>query len=818
MSTVAASTPPDQLRHRMLPRLLQLEPFIVPICAALLLLHPTPLTWPALVIGAAPSAARLLAHRRPWRPTPFDVPLALSVIGGLLGYAVTLDAASAGIRLAGLASALITFAWLREHASTPPGAARVATVCLLVLVAAAVLMVHIAQPFLRLDRVPPLSWLAQAFEPLGLYRLLVADPGALQRFRWYASGAGALAAVGLAFTAGLLLAERRRWQLVGLGSAGLLFACLLLAADNRGSMVAAAIALGTLLVWWRPKLLLLAVLLVFGTLDLIALGMVQRGLNLRTVVERVQFWQNGLTLAAETPWTGVGLGAKSVELAYRAAFQPTYPPFSHTHSIYVQGLLEQGVLGLAGLVLLVAALVILAARLGRVPDSRQRGAGFAAAAGALALLTAGLSEIVALTSIGGVLLAAMLGLLAGAASDAVPSRRLWTERPSWLPRWLMPPRPMRPSRRQLLTAGAVLVLGIILLAGLARPVLASPFLNLGTSALYRGTLQAGLSRAAQAEALADADHWLKVVNTIHSNGAEAWRNRALAAAALGRPADARLLADTAMLHADPSDNTALFGIGRAYAAIEAWDQTIDAWEQAGAGAQLLRLGLRLTRDAGTANLDEGLQALQAAARLGAPGRLAQDAIVRAVVARGGGPELAIEQLQPLLVGGDVEYQTRLEIVRVWRLAGRLDEAAAELAASAQHGYDPQLGLERALLLVARGRDPEAEPALQAAIAGLRGASLPLPDGDDPRYWLATVQARQGKHEQAVATARAGLTELPPEQASLRVPYHEMLGDSLLALGKPDEAIPIYQAGLRLAPGHAGLTEGLTRARQAAGRR
>lgn len=821
MSVVSAPTPSGRATQSWLPRVVQMEPITAPICALALLIHPTPLSWPALVIGALPIVARLLMHRRPWRPTPFDLPLALLTVGGLLGYAVALDSVSSGSRLAGIGSAIITFGWLREHASTPSAAARASRILLLLLAASAILMVHIAQPFLQLDRAPPLGWLAQVMEPWGLYRLLVADPGALQRFRWYASGAGALAAVGLAYTVGLGLVavDGRRWrQLAGLALAGLLFTGLLIAADNRGSMVAAAVTLGGLVIVWRPKLLLLAALLVFGTLDLIALGMAQRGLNLRTVVERVQFWQNGLTLATETPWTGVGLGTKSVELTYRAAFQPTYPPFSHTHSIYVQALLEQGILGLLGLLLLVWALVRLAVRVRHLPDHQLRGPGFAAAGGALALLTAGLTEIVALTTLGGVLLAAMLGLLAGAIADATPVSESQTRRPAWLPNWLALPIRMRPTRRQLVTAISALALGGVLLAGLTRPILASPFLNLGTNALYRGTLQSGLSRPERSEALSTADHWLKIVNTIHPDSVTAWRNRALAAAALGRPGDARILADTARLKADPADHAALFGVGRAYAEIEAWDQTILAWEQAGAGAQLLRLGLRLTQEPDGLTQEQGLRALRTAAVLGAPGRLAQDAIVKAVMQHGGTPEQAVGQLQPLLIGGAVEYQTRLEIVRVLRLAGRLDEADAALAEAARYGHDAQHDLERGLLLAVRSKDAEAESVLRDAAADLGDASLPLPDGDDPRFWLATVQARQGKHEQAVTTARAGLAGLPPEQNSLKAPLHLVQADSLLALGRAEEAIPVYQAGLRIAPGNQSLTEGLARARQAAGRR
>ena len=89
---------------------------------------------------------------------------------------------------------------------------------------------------------------------------------------------------------------------------------------------------------------------------------------------------------------------------------------------------------------------------------------------------------------------------------------------------------------------------------------------------------------------------------------------------------------------------------------------------------------------------------------------------------------------------------------------------------------------------------------------------PVPDGDDPRYWLATVQLRQGRVAEAAANARAGLAALPAEQGSLRAPYHLLLGESLLAAGRPAEALETFQAGLRLAPGDARLADGIARAR------
>jgi tetratricopeptide (TPR) repeat protein len=221
----------------------------------------------------------------------------------------------------------------------------------------------------------------------------------------------------------------------------------------------------------------------------------------------------------------------------------------------------------------------------------------------------------------------------------------------------------------------------------------------------------------------------------------------------------------------------------------------------------------LTERTDTPSIEQGLRALKAAARLGAPGRMAQHAIVRAVERGGGTVDQALGHLEPLLQGGEVEYQTRLQIAREYVRAGQLDRAETAFADAGRAGSDPQLALLQGLLLLARDEDAAAEVALAGAVAGLRDESLPLPDGDDPRFWLAAVQARQGEHADAVATARAGLNALPAEQASLRVPYRHLLGDSLLALGRAEEAVPIYEAGLRLAPGDARLRDGLARARQ-----
>jgi hypothetical protein len=45
----------------------------------------------------------------------------------------------------------------------------------------------------------------------------------------------------------------------------------------------------------------------------------------------------------------------------------------------------------------------------------------------------------------------------------------------------------------------------------------------------------------------------------------------------------------------------------------------------------------------------------------------------------------------------------------------------------------------------------------------------------------------------------------------------VLGESLLALGRPEEALAAFRAGLRVAPSDPGLVEGVRRAQGALGR-
>jgi tetratricopeptide (TPR) repeat protein/O-antigen ligase len=780
-----------------------LEYVVAPACALALLLHPSPLTWPAVVVGSLPSLGRLVTTGRPWRETPFDLGIGLFAVSVVVGMLVTLAPGDGAIRLAGLGAALMLFGWAREHATTPR-AVQISTLVVLGIVAfGAALMVHIAAPFLRLDRVPPLAVLANLMEPLGLYRLLAADAAALQRFRLYASGTGAVAAVGLTMTVGLMLSGPRRRRLLLLGCAAIFFGTLLIVSDNRGSMIAAALAIGGVVVWWRPRLTVVAGLVVFGTLDLIALGVVQRGLDLRTVVERLDFWQKGLLLARETPFTGVGLGVGSVQLVYRAAFQPAYPPFSHAHNIFVQGLLEQGIVGLAGLVLLTVASLRLGVVRADAGDPHRHAASLALFGGTLALIAAGLTEIVALTTVGGALLFGLLGLLVAAhdgveiRTDEAPVRAFARRALTWAPR-----------RRAVLVAGAAFAVGVLFVAGGVRPLAAVPLLNAGTTALYRATLREQVGRAERGRNLGLALSALRLAATVDPSSGVIERNLGLAYAANGERGEARRAANLARARTADDDADGLFGVGRAYAAAGDYAAAIGIWQDIGAGPQLMRLGRQLSQGPAW---EMSVAAFNAAVTAGAPPRPAADAIARASLAHGESTATAVERLAPLVrAGGNAAYNAHLQIARLYRIDGQLGPAERELQTAGTFPSDEQLALELGLVRVWAERYEEAEPALRWAVEHRSEPPLTFPDGDDPHYWLAYTLAKLGRHDDAIAVARPGLAALPDEQSSLRVPYQVLLGESLLATGRREEARAAFRAGARLAPTDPRIVDGLVR--------
>jgi tetratricopeptide (TPR) repeat protein len=146
--------------------------------------------------------------------------------------------------------------------------------------------------------------------------------------------------------------------------------------------------------------------------------------------------------------------------------------------------------------------------------------------------------------------------------------------------------------------------------------------------------------------------------------------------------------------------------------------------------------------------------------------------------------------------------------------------AASPAAALPH-YEASLGLRPAadvhvnlaVALSALGRRPEAIVQLEAALrldASLAPARLQLARALSRE---AAALAQGGRLAEAVAPLTRAL-QLQPDL----VEAHANLGNVLLLSGRALEAIPAYEAALRLHPGDAGLLENLAAARAAAGGR
>jgi O-antigen ligase len=418
-------------RERPLPswvaKIVAIEPILAPVCALLLLLAPNPLVWPAAFMGLLPSAARLLATGRPWRATAFDLPLVLLAIGALLGGYASLSRESAAIRLAGLLAALLLFVVALEHANGPVRLRRIVVGSLVGTVVASILLLVLVGPFLLLERIPMLASLVAAVDPTGFRNWFVDQDWLLQRYRFRASGVGALADVGLALALAALVGLSGRVPRLLVGLSIPVFLLLLVVADNRGSMLAGALTLGLMATVWQRRLLALVPVIALLGLLFLALVPGDRGLNFRTLAQRFWFWENSVFLAREVPLTGAGLGLESVQLVYRGYFLPSYPPFSHAHNIYLQGLLEYGALGLLGLLGLVLATLWVGWRSWADSDRWCLAGRLAGYGVAMAMFTTGLTEIVMHSTLGAAMAVAAVGLLAatvtspryGAASSAL---------------------------------------------------------------------------------------------------------------------------------------------------------------------------------------------------------------------------------------------------------------------------------------------------------------------------------------------------------------------------------------------------------------
>jgi len=262
------------------------------------------------------------------------------------------------------------------------------------------------------------------------------------------------------FASGALLLERPSVRLAVLCSALCAVALVLLVGSGgRGGLTGLALGVCAIaLVIWPRRYMLGALLAAPLALLVIAVGVLDKGLEFSSTAGRLTYWADLARLLVEYPFTGVGLG---VDTANRIALQYEINPDAervfYAHNTFVQTYLEQGPFGFLGMLLLVAvaaAAAVLARRNGLVPQRRTL---FVAGLGLFAAMQAhGLTDQVVTTNVGTALL---LLSLAGVCA-ALPAHSL------------------RSLSRLSLRAcvGAVAVVALVLVAAVALPYGRATFL------------------------------------------------------------------------------------------------------------------------------------------------------------------------------------------------------------------------------------------------------------------------------------------------------------------------------------------------------
>jgi hypothetical protein len=421
---------------------------------------------------------------------PLAVPCGFLIIGGFIGYASSLDQRVALERLLGLvaASVLAVFASIGLRRVERPtglllGAATVALLASVWVISASGPDVFRGALGERLDSL---------FRPIfGMVRLT--DPVEITNTRFIVGYNGVIdLALIMIFCSGAVLVERPR-PLVSVCAAALLAVglVLLVGAGARGGLtgLAAGICAIGLFVWPR-RYALLALIAAPAALALAAVSILDKGLEFSSTAGRLTYWSDLARLLAEYPLTGVGLGVDTANaIALQYEINPDPERIFYAHNTFVQSYLEQGPLGVLGM-LLVAGVVIGAALLARrsgVPRGHRTLmiAGLGVVGG---LEAHGLTDQVVTTNVGTALL--LLGAAAVVAS--LPEAGLGT-----LNRW---------TARVGLTLLGLLFLGVVVLAALPAGR-AQVLLDLGGLKMDQALAQPTQSAQRGAE-LADAEAFL----------------------------------------------------------------------------------------------------------------------------------------------------------------------------------------------------------------------------------------------------------------------------------------------------------------------
>ena len=168
--------------------------------------------------------------------------------------------------------------------------------------------------------------------------------------------------------------------------------------------------------------------------------------------------------------------------------------------------------------------------------------------------------------------------------------------------------------------------------------------------------------------------------------------------------------------------------------------------------------------------------------------------------------------------------------RDWRSASQLTPPKADLSWQ-RYPYAPAISHFARALGAARSGQSDAARAALAELAAIQAglAKTPVPG---PYDWAAQVEAMRlaaaawlalagGQKEEALALARKAAdlddrTGKHPVTPGSVLPPRELLGDLLLEMGRPADALPEYEASLRVAPNRFNGLFGAARAAELSG--
>lgn len=351
--------------------------------------------------------------------SPILAPGAFLVVGAAIGYAFSFDQSVALERLLGLivASLCAAAALLVLRRLESPRRVLVSTAAIAVLLGVWIISASGPDVFRGAIGAP----LEVAFRPVfGLVHLTDSVAVANTRFIVGYNGLIDLSLVA-AFACGALLVERPSPRLaVPLTALVCVALLLLVGAGARGGLTGLAVGVCAIaVVIWPRRYTLMAVLAAPIALAILALGVLDKGLEFSSTAGRFTYWSDLARLLVEYPFTGVGLGVDTANhIALQYEINPDPERVFYAHNTFVQTYLEQGPLGTIGMLLLVGVAVAAAVIARRRGVVRRRRALLIAGLGVFAAMQAhGLTDQVVTTNLGTLLLVLALACVCAALPD-----------------------------------------------------------------------------------------------------------------------------------------------------------------------------------------------------------------------------------------------------------------------------------------------------------------------------------------------------------------------------------------------------------------